>query len=191
MRSCLSTSRRASCTSAPWIFEWYVDWVLGDGDSDDDCTATDDDDDPAAESKAAATWASLTAAKEGSWKCDVCDVRNDKDASKCAACETPNPAAPPKAPASGNAMSAPGSVGPGGFSFGEIVRALRVGNFYADAFDFLFQSLHLDQLVLLFLPTILQIFLFAFQRVNFFLHAFQFRFGRFLVCRRGPIFFSH
>ena len=64
--------------------EWYVDWVLGDGDSDDDATATDDDDDPAAESKAAATWASLTAAKEGSWKCEVCDVRNDKDASKCA-----------------------------------------------------------------------------------------------------------
>ena len=107
--------------------EWYVDWVLGDGDSEDDCTATDDDDDPAAESKAAATWASLTTAKEGSWKCEVCDVRNDKDASKCAACETPNPAAP-KAAAGAPKHARCSAVSPSSFCQPSVRRPLASFN---------------------------------------------------------------
>ena len=35
------------------------------------------------------------APKEGSWECPTCMVSNTSDASKCEACETPNPNAPP------------------------------------------------------------------------------------------------
>jgi Zn-finger in Ran binding protein and others. len=36
-------------------------------------------------------WGNLFASEAGTWKCDVCCVKNKKEASKCAACETPKP----------------------------------------------------------------------------------------------------
>ena len=39
-------------------------------------------------------------ASQGKWTCDVCMVQNEKDISKCSACETPNPNATAATPAS-------------------------------------------------------------------------------------------
>ena len=62
------------------------------------------------------------APKEGSWECQTCMVSNTSDASKCEACDTPNPnAPPPKDTAESNPQSAfnfKPTTGNGGFSFG-------------------------------------------------------------------------
>jgi len=110
--------------------EWYARWVTDDGGDEDD---DDDEDageeasdageaDPADEGALSAKWQQLSGVQEGRWKCGVCSVQNVKEAAKCAACETANPAgAPAGAATSASKRPAPqaaGSIGSGGFSFG-------------------------------------------------------------------------
>ncbi|KAK1945676.1 Nuclear pore complex protein [Phytophthora citrophthora] len=102
---------------------WYVDWIFGPDDSDSE----EEDDAPApseakpAEMKSkeeiAAAFSKFTA-KEGSWKCAMCMINNDREAVKCSSCETPNPAAPKVvAPVTTASATSAGSIGSGGFSF--------------------------------------------------------------------------
>ncbi|CAH0482672.1 unnamed protein product [Peronospora belbahrii] len=102
---------------------WYVNWIFGDDDSE-----SDDDADTHASSEAKpgemkskeeiVAAFSRFLAKEGSWKCGVCMVNNDPEATKCSACEALNPAAPKVVtPVTLASATSAGSIGSGGFSF--------------------------------------------------------------------------
>ena len=59
------------------------------------------------------------APKAGQWKCPTCMIQNDKDKTKCAACETPNPDAPKSATTdSAPKISFGADSSAGGFKFG-------------------------------------------------------------------------
>ncbi|KAL3668843.1 hypothetical protein V7S43_006135 [Phytophthora oleae] len=102
---------------------WYVNWIFGldESDSEEDENAPASSEAKPAEMKSkeeiAAAFSKFTT-KEGSWKCDVCMVNNDREAVKCSSCETPNPAAPKVvAPVAAASATPAGSIGSGGFSF--------------------------------------------------------------------------
>jgi Ca2+-binding EF-hand superfamily protein len=102
---------------------WYVSWIFDDESSDEE----EEDDSPSSsvEGKQMKSTDEIAAAfrkfqpTEGSWKCGICMVNNTSSATKCSACETPNPSAPKAAtkPASSTPAVAPGVIGASGFSF--------------------------------------------------------------------------
>uniref|UniRef100_A0A6I8P227 E3 SUMO-protein ligase RanBP2 n=1 Tax=Ornithorhynchus anatinus TaxID=9258 RepID=A0A6I8P227_ORNAN len=71
--------------------------------------------------------------KEGQWDCSVCLVRNENAASKCVACETPNPAGKPEAVSAftfgikSKSSEPSGSQAGPGFKFGQGVQGFKFG----------------------------------------------------------------
>eukprot|EP00980_Cylindrotheca_fusiformis_P014481 scaffold3875_cov123-Cylindrotheca_fusiformis.AAC.1 len=102
---------------------WYVDWLFRGDESSDEEDEADRDKGVAsgggAESFSDVRLDSLFAVDKDSWKCDICSVRNDKDAKKCAACESPRPGFESAVATSRKGGDGSGSaIGSGGFSFG-------------------------------------------------------------------------
>ncbi|KAI9913034.1 hypothetical protein PsorP6_005526 [Peronosclerospora sorghi] len=98
---------------------WYVDWIMGEEDleSDEEASLATGTCEMKSKEEIQAAFSKFTV-KEGSWKCVECLLSNDPKATKCSACETPNPAAPKGVTAATPAHApAAGSIGSGGFSF--------------------------------------------------------------------------
>ena len=107
-----------------------MDWLFGDESDSDSCTEGGDssqgNSSDLAEKDTGATksegWGNRFSVEEGSWKCGVCMVLNQKGGSKCAACETEQPGHEEKldvsVSADGSEALASSSIGAGGFKFG-------------------------------------------------------------------------
>ena len=104
------------------FLEWYVNWLFASDDEDENEECSDDDDDDHKETpEAKPSLSSMFKVDANDWKCDVCSVGNKKDKKKCVACETPRQGLEEKADEDDKgekAISAPGSIGAGGFAFG-------------------------------------------------------------------------
>ena len=108
---------------------WYTDWLFGDESHSYSCTKGGDNfqDNPSdiSEKDISATksevWGNRFSVEEGSWKCGVCVVLNQKGGTKCAACETEQPGNERKLDvfvgADGSEALAYSRIGAGGFRF--------------------------------------------------------------------------
>jgi Ca2+-binding EF-hand superfamily protein len=108
------------------FLEWYTAWLFGgDEDLDDGGGPEEAQKSTIDTSGEKGTLESLFKVDEGTWKCNVCAVRNLGSTNKCAACETPRPGYEDKAGTSDEkAKMDPSSIGIGGFSFGGNISAI-------------------------------------------------------------------
>jgi len=107
---------------------WYKNYLFGDDESSvSDGDTSDNDAASAAATQAQSSakppfssWGNTFALEEGSWKCEICSVRNKASAAKCAACETTRPGSESEdGPSKGASKDTPASsIGPSGFTFG-------------------------------------------------------------------------
>jgi Ca2+-binding EF-hand superfamily protein len=105
---------------------WYMKWLFEDGSSDEEEDEKDDNEEDSTSGGgipiSSKGWGNIFSDQGGedTWKCDICMVRNDKSATKCASCETPKPglAQPDKNAVPETSTVSGSSIGAGGFSFG-------------------------------------------------------------------------
>ncbi|CAB9499361.1 Nucleoporin 153kDa [Seminavis robusta] len=108
---------------------FYIDWMFGDDDGSIAGSEEEGGDQeqpasgsaPAAVSPPKGTWgdAFKNVLDKNSWKCDVCMVQNNQDATQCMSCEAPRPGYENAAKKDDASSSAAGSaIGAGGFTFG-------------------------------------------------------------------------
>jgi trimeric autotransporter adhesin len=111
--------------SLPRFSSWYIRWLYSDDYSSDE----DSDTDAAAASFRAASYTggfgSHFQPAASRWRCGTCSVRNSADRARCAACETPNPAAPARAAAAAPAAAAPAPAARSGTSSSSNVFTFR------------------------------------------------------------------
>ena len=74
------------------FIKWYIDWVFGDYESDSERSNDHINiSENTTDSGANQGWGSTFTFDKGSWKCEVCMVRNTENAKKCLSCETCKP----------------------------------------------------------------------------------------------------
>jgi Ca2+-binding EF-hand superfamily protein len=74
------------------FIKWYIDWIFGDYESDSERSNDQINiSENATDSGANQGWGSTFTFDKGSWKCEVCMVRNTENAKICLSCETCKP----------------------------------------------------------------------------------------------------
>jgi len=106
------------------FLSWYVDWLFGGDESSDEEEDDDGDKGASVDAKEASSksesLSAMFSVDKDSWKCEVCSVRNNCNAKKCAACDTVRPGFEGEVAKEEKeaAASAGSAIGSGGFSFG-------------------------------------------------------------------------